>query len=267
MSTVPTPGGLARARAHRRTPEQAEAAAAGRTRVIRVLSVDDHALLVEGLRTQFEVEGDLEIVGSLSDADQLLPRVDEFRPDVVTLDIEMPGTDVFEVADQLRHLRPDLPFIFLSAFVRDGYLSAAIRTGAAGYCSKSDEPEEIAEAVRQAVQPEAAFVMSTRVRERVAARGGVGGFRPGAGTPMRRNGSTASAPEIEIVTRLDRLTDREIEVLRLIGKGLSRCEIASELHRSPKTIDGHQERLLKKTGLGSRTELMRFAIREGLAEA
>ncbi len=265
MSTVPTPGGLARARAQRRSPEDLDAAAASRTRVIRVLSVDDHALLVEGLRTQFEIEGDLEIVGTLPDADQLLPRLDEFRPDLVTLDIEMPGTDVFEIADQLRHLRPGLPFMFLSAFVRDGYLSAAIRIGAAGYCSKSDEPEEIAEAVRQAVQPESSFVMSTRVRERVAARGGVPGFRSSNGGATRRNGS--ATPEIEIVTRLDRLTDREIEVLRLIGKGLSRCEIASELHRSPKTIDGHQERLLKKTGLGSRTELMRFAIREGLAEA
>ncbi len=229
-------------------------------RTIRVLSVDDHALLVEGLRAQFQVEGDLEIVGSLPDAGTLLARVDELAPDVVLLDIEMPGPDVFEVADQLRHLRPSVPFVFLSAFVRDGYLSAAARCGAVGYCSKGDDPATIATALRSAVAGTEDFVMTPRVRERAAAartRGGAG---------RAASGSGGDAPST-VETRLDSLTDRETEVLRLIGKGLSRCEIAKELHRSPKTIDGHQERLLRKTGLTSRAELMRFAIREGLAEA
>jgi len=242
-------------------PGAARTGASGGTaarRTIRVLSVDDHALLVEGLKAQFSVEDDLEIVGSLPDAGSLLSRVDEFAPDVVLLDIEMPGPDVFEVADQLRHLRPSIPFVFLSAFVRDGYLSAASRCGAAGYCSKGDEPAEIAAALRTVVAGADDFVMTPRVRDRAAAaRPRVGGRVAAATT-----GETAAIP-----TRLDSLTDREIEVLRLIGKGLSRCEIASELHRSPKTIDGHQERLLRKTGFSSRAELMRFAIREGLAEA
>lgn len=252
---------MARARAHRRTEDEA-ASSAARPRVIRVLSVDDHALLVEGLRAQFAVEEDLEIVGSLPDASELLARLDEIQPDVVLLDIEMPGPDIFEVADQLRHLRPNLPFVFLSAFVRDGYLAAASRTGAAGYCSKGDDPAEIAVALRQAVRREVPFVMTSRVRDRTAAG------RNGGGTRSSGNGRTGEeAAGNGVTTRLERLTAREIEVLRLIGKGLSRCEIAAELHRSPKTIDGHQERLLKKTNLGSRTELMRFAIREGLAEA
>jgi len=248
-----------RARAQRRNDEEASSSVA-RPRVIRVLSVDDHALLIEGLRAQFSLEEDIEIVGSLPDASELLARLGEFQPDVVLLDIEMPGPDIFEVADQLRHLRPDLPFVFLSAFVRDGYLAAASRTGAAGYCSKGDDPSEIAVALRQAVRKEVPFVMTSRVRERTAtARGGARAATNGHGGD--------GAPDNGVTTRLERLTAREIEVLRLIGKGLSRCEIAAELHRSPKTIDGHQERLLKKTNLSSRTELMRFAIREGLAEA
>jgi NarL family two-component system response regulator LiaR len=252
----------AKAKAHRRVAHNghgSDGEAAQRT--IRVLSVDDHALLIEGLRAQFEVEGGLEIVGSLPHAGDLLRRLDEFQPDIVVLDIEMPGPDVFEVADQLRHLRPELPFVFLSAFVRDGYLAAASRCGAAGYCSKGDDPAEIAAALRAAAGGTDTFVMTSRVRERnaPASRGAVDRHA------VASDASAAGAAPI--TTRLDRLTDREIEVLRLIGKGLSRCEIAKELHRSPKTIDGHQERLLKKTGLASRTELMRFAIREGLAEA
>lgn len=256
-----TPASPGRAKAHRRTEHDghpAEVHVARRT--IRVLSVDDHALLIEGLRAQFVVEGGLEIVGSLPHAGDLIRRLDEFHPDIVVLDIEMPGPDVFEVADQLRHLRPELPFVFLSAFVRDGYLAAASRCGAAGYCSKGDDPAEIAAALRAVVDGADSFVMTPRVRERSAPAG-----RSAADRQLTsRDGGDAGA---QITTRLDRLTDREIEVLRLIGKGLSRCEIAKELHRSPKTIDGHQERLLKKTGLTSRTELMRFAIREGLAEA
>jgi DNA-binding NarL/FixJ family response regulator len=223
---------------------------------VRVLCVDDHAVLIEGLRAQFAIENRIRIVGRLASPEKLLDEATRLRPDVVLLDIEMPGPDVFEMADRLRHLHPRIRMVFLSAHIRDGYIASAYKCGAWGYFAKGDELEDIVagltEVARSAV---GTFVMGPKVRERCApAR---------AGTPTPKNSAPATAPS----TMLGQLTPREIEVLRLIGKGRSRNEIASELCRSAKTIDGHQDRIMKKVGVDSRAELMRFAIREGFAEA
>ncbi len=106
--------------------DRGRSANAGRPDVgIRVLCVDDHAVLVEGLKARFEVDGSIGLVGHLLTADRLLAEVDRLRPDVVVLDIEMPGQDVFEIADRLHRMRPNLRFLFLSAHIKDGYLAAA----------------------------------------------------------------------------------------------------------------------------------------------
>jgi len=228
---------------------------------VRVLCVDDHAVLVEGLKAQFAIDDRIRVVGRLPSAEKLLEEASRLRPDVLLLDIEMPGPDIFETADRLRHLHPGMRFIFLSAHVRDGYLAAAYKCGAWGYFAKGDDLEAIVAGVREvAGNPAGTFVMGPKVRERCGA-----GRKAGFAEPRR---STSPATDDgSLATPLSTLTERELEVLRLIGKGLSRIEIASELSRSAKTIDGHQERMLKKLGIASRADLMRFAIREGLAEA
>lgn len=226
------------------------------TDAVRVLCVDDHAVLIEGLKAQFAIDGGIRVVGRLSSADELLEEFERLKPDVVLLDIEMPGADAFEMAGRVRDMFRRARIIFLSAHIRDGYVSAAYKCGASGYFAKSDDLEAIAAGVREVTtSASGAFVMGPKVKEHC---------RPAAG-PRRAHGTVAAgrAPE----TPLDRLTVREIEVLRLIGKGLSRTEIATELCRSAKTIDGHQERMIKKLCLETRGDLMRFAIREGLAEA
>ncbi len=220
---------------------------------IRVLCVDDHAVLVEGLKAQFAIENRIRIIGRLPTAEKLLEEVDRLHPDVVLLDIEMPGPDVFEMADRLRHMHPKLRFVFLSAHVRDGYIAAAYKCGAWGYFTKADELEDIVAGIKELAHSSAGtFVMGPKVRERCA---------------VDRTSRAAPRDDPRPATALEALTSREIEVLRLIGKGLSRVEIAKELSRSAKTIDGHQERMMKKLGIQSRAELMRFAIREGFAEA
>ncbi|TVQ62774.1 MAG: DNA-binding response regulator [Phycisphaerales bacterium] len=222
---------------------------------VRVLCVDDHAVLIEGLKTHFGVDGGVCVVGSLSSAAHLLQEADRLRPDVVLLDIEMPGPDVFEAADRLRTSRPEAKCVFLSAHIRDGYLAAAYKCGAWGYFSKADDLEAIVDGVKEVAASEGgAFVMGPKVRQRLASTK-LGAARPRA--------ADASAPR----SALESLTAREIEVLRLIGKGLSRSEIAATLFRSAKTIDGHQERMMRKLGVSTRTDLLRYAIREGLAEA
>lgn len=243
---------------HSRAPVAETPTAAG----VRVLCVDDHAVLVEGLKAQFAIDGRITVVGRLASAERLLEEVARLKPDVVLLDIEMPGPDVFEMADRMRHMHPNLRFVFLSAHIRDGYLAAAYKCGAWGYFAKGDELEDIVAGIKELARSAGGtFVMGPKVRQRCdqAAAGSA------ASKPVPLNARpTRDTP---VAVPLESLTSREIEVLRLIGKGLSRVEIAKELSRSAKTIDGHQERMMKKLGLDSRAELMRFAIREGLAEA
>lgn len=229
---------------------------------IRVLCVDDHAVLVEGLKAQFAIDGRIKVAGRLPSADKLLEEVARVRPDVVLLDIEMPGPDVFESADRMRRVHPETRFVFLSAHIRDGYLAAAHKCGAWGYFAKGDELEDIVAGIKElARSAEGTFVMGPKVRQRCA--------KAGAPSPTSkpRPLNDRSRHDGPPTTPLESLTGREIEILRLIGKGLSRVEIANELSRSAKTIDGHQERMIRKLGLESRADLMRFAIREGLAEA
>lgn len=230
--------------------------------LVRVLCVDDHLLLIEGLKAKFAVDGQIRYVAALASADHVIDTFVLHRPDVVMLDIEMPGPDVFEVADRLHYLHPDARFVFLSAHIRDGFLASAFRCGASGYFAKGDDLDEIIDGLKRVARcAEGTFVMGSKVRARCQP--------PKARTPrhgaaaLSRTPVSAGPP----ATLLDSLSQREVEVLRLIGKGLSRNEIGAELARSPKTIDGHQERTMKKLHVSTRSELMRFAIREGLAQA
>lgn len=234
------------------------APAGDRTAVIPVLCVDDHSLLVTGLRAAFESHGGLlELVGSLPSAERLLEEVQRLRPKVVLMDIEMPGPDAFEMADRLHRLHPEVRIVILSAHVRDTYLAAAYRCGACGYFAKGDDLEAIvAGIVEVATSPRPSFALGPKVRERCL------DLRP---SQAGRSATTGEA--MPPAPRLEQLTEREREILRLIGRGLSRTQIAEQLARSPKTVDGHQERLRRKLGLASRAELMRYAIREGLTEA
>lgn len=222
--------------------------------LIRILCVDDHAFLVEGLRTRFELEDDLECVGRLATAEQLVPEARRLKPDIVLLDIEMPGPDPFEAIADLQRQCPDVRVILLSAFVRDHYISAAFKAGAWGYFSKSEEAAQIIDGIRTVAQGKVA--MGPTVQQRCK-------------TPPRTgHASVGSKPESQPPqSKLDLLTDRELEVLRLIGKGHTRAEIAKLLSRSPKTIDGHREAIMQKLDIHDRGDLVRYAIREGLVEA
>ena len=268
VGTIENPaseGEIPRVLARRRTADTPATTPAHRDQQrapVRVLCVDDHVVLIEGLKAQFMADGQVRCVASLTSAEGVIESVAEHRPDVVLLDIEMPGPDVFEVADRLHHLHPETRFVFLSAHIRDGFLASAFRCGASGYFAKGDDLEEIVDGLKKIARcAEGTFILGSKVRARCQ-------------PPKMRNGRVVGktagrgdAPASPPATLLDSLTQRELEVLRLIGKGLSRGEIGNELARSPKTVDGHQERIMKKLRVFTRAELMRFAIREGLAQA
>jgi len=215
---------------------------------IRVLCVDDHAFLAEGLRSKISLEEDMEYVGWLPDATDLLKESQERKADVVTLDIEMPGPDPFEALSEVHRRAPEVRIIVLSAYVRDRYLDAAVEAGAWGFLSKADDPDTIVHAIRRVAGGE--FALGPSVEGRLS----LDGARPGQKTTAR------------VQSRSNLLTPREQQVLRMIGRGMSRPEIANELFRSTKTIDAHQQSIMKKLDIHDRVDLVRYAIREGLVE-
>lgn len=226
---------------------QSTPAAVG-TRRLRVLCVDDHAFLIEGLRARFALEPDLLLAGHRHSAVGLVDAVKDAQADIVLLDIEMEGPDPFEAIEDLGRTMPDVRVILLSAYVRDSYIDSAVKAGAWGYLSKRDEPGAIIDAIRRAGRGEFAF--SDEVLQRC-------GLEPGF---------VGSINSHKPNSRLGLLTPRELQILRMIGRGLPRNEIAKAIHRSPKTVDAHRASIMDKLGLHDRVELARFAIREGLVE-
>lgn len=229
---------------------------------VRVLCVDDHAVLIEGLAARFAIEHGIELVGRLSSASRLVAECDRLKPNVVTLDIEMPGPDAFEVASRLKHRSGEVHVMILSAHIREVFITAAFRAGACGYFAKSDDLADIIGGIYAIARSCAnGFLIGPRVRE---------SCRPivlGGQIEPKTSGSQFEWNPGSSQTLLASLTARELEILRLIGKGMSRTQIASELCRSAKTVDAHQFRMMKKLGITARADLMRLAIREGLALA
>ena len=130
----------------------------------RVLFVDDNSGLLEGLRVRFDLEGDLECAGTLPSAARLVQEAGRLLPDVVLLDIEMPGPDPFDVATDLNRIHPEIRTVFLSAYVRDEYISSAVQAGAWGYLSKSDDVDDLIASIRRGADGEFAFSPKVRAR-------------------------------------------------------------------------------------------------------
>ena len=217
-------------------------------KTIRVLCVDDHEFLAEGLRARMASENDLEFSGWLTNAESLVDECKRRNVDVVLMDIEMPGPDPFEVLNELNRSCPDVRTIMLSGHLRDSYIDAAVDRGAWGYFLKSDSSDALMEGIRKVGRGEFAF--SNEVDQRTHGR----------------NGQDASGSAPVVSTKFGLLTDREREILRMIGKGMSRADIARTLFRSPKTVDAHHTSIMKKLDIHDRAELVRYAIREGLVE-
>jgi DNA-binding NarL/FixJ family response regulator len=216
------------------------------TRSIRILIVDDHALVRESLASRLSAEPDLEVVGTAPNADHTMRQVRETSPDVVLLDIDMPGLNCFDAASRLTRSHPDVHILYLSAFWNDRYIEQALATNASGYLTKLEPPSKVITAIRKIAEGD--IVFSQEVRSRIVV--GEGGFQ--LAKPQQ--------------TPLSSLTPREHEVLRYLAGGLSRRRIASTMHISEKTVAAHAGSIMNKLGIHDRVELTRYAIREGLAQ-
>jgi DNA-binding NarL/FixJ family response regulator len=213
---------------------------------ISILVADDHALIRSMLESQLAAEPDMKVVASVADARRAVEEARALAPDVVLMDIDMPGLLSFEAARTIRRYCSTTRVIFLSAFFHDRYIEEALRAEASGYVTKNESPGALVAAIRKVSRGFTYF--SPEVQDRLVV--GVDGL------------SLKRRPR----TRGLLLTDRETETLRYVAQGLSKKEIAGLMDLSVRTVDAHVRNVMTKLNIHDRVELTRFAIREGLAE-
>jgi two-component system, NarL family, response regulator LiaR len=206
-----------------------------------VLIVDDHALVRRGINSFLGTQPDIEIVGEAKSGEEAVNLCEEFAPDVVLLDLIMPGIGGIEAARRIKQTSPRTHIVVLTSFHEDEHIIHAIRAGAQSYLLKDISPDELARAIRRAARGEA------YLHPRVAAK-----------VLKVINGSS------DMQDPLAALTTREMEVLKLIADGLSNSEIANKLCISEKTVKAHVSNILGKLHLEDRTKAAAFAWKQGL---
>jgi DNA-binding NarL/FixJ family response regulator len=209
---------------------------------IRLLLADDHRLVREGLRALLERAG-FEVVAEAGDGYQALELIEELRPEVAVLDIAMPRLNGLEAAHRIARVAPETKVILLSMYKDPEYVHQALRAGARGYVLKEEALAELVEAVHR------------------VARGGYYFAQPVLAAIVAAAQQSSPHPE----GKLELLTPREREVLQLLAEGHTTPEIARIIHRSPETVRSHRLQIMRKLGLHSTAELIRFALEHGLA--
>jgi len=211
----------------------------------RVLLVDDHVVVRQGLKALFADEADIEVIGEASNGREALEFLENRTPDVVLMDISMPGLNGIEATRQIQQRYPGVKVVVLSMHANEEYVFQVLQAGASGYVLKQSDSLEVVSAIRAAVAggsflspPISRTVIEDYLR-RAQARG---------------RGSDA-----------EQLTSREREVLQLLAEGKSNRDIADELSISIKTVETHRANMMTKLGLSSKTELVKYALRKGWA--
>ncbi len=209
---------------------------------ITVLLVDDHQMVREGVSAFLNIQPDMSVIGEASSGEEAVDLATQHAPDVVLMDLIMPGMDGVEATRQIKIISPNTQIIILTSYHEDEHIFPAIRAGALSYVIKNIGPDELAEVVRKAAGGEA--VLNSKVAARVVHEiQGAHHLEPN--------------PFIE-------LTDRELDVLRLIADGQKNAEIASKLVISEKTVKNHVSNILSKLHLADRTQAAVYAWRQGI---
>ena len=207
---------------------------------IRVLVVDDHKVVRKGLRTFIAVNDDLELVGEAGNGEEAIKQAEALSPDVVLMDLKMPVMDGPTAIEHIRASSPDVQIVALTSFDDESLAQRAIDAGAIGYLFKDAEEEELISAIRLASQGRSVLA-------------------PGAMRALVARSSDTERYQV-------RLTDRELEILRLVTRGLTNPQIAERLIISVSTVNFHVHNILDKLGAKTRTEAVAIAAREGLID-
>ncbi len=214
------------------------------TDAIRLLLVDDHTLVRQGIRSLLETQDDMEVVGEASSGHEAIAVAGDLRPDVILMDLAMPEMNGMEATRQIRTQHPKIQILALTMHSTDDYLFRALESGASGYVLKEADAGELATAVR-AVHAGGAFIyppLAKRLVEQFLLRIGSGEERSSYGS----------------------LTSREQDILRFVGDGMTNEEIAEQLVLSVHTVQTHRSNIMKKLGLHNRAQLVTYAARVGL---
>ena len=210
---------------------------------IRILIADDHLIVREGLRALLEVQPDIEVVGEATDGEEAVEKTREIQPDIVLMDITMPGMSGLEATRQIRQHYPDVKILVLTMHEGDEYFFKILEAGASGYFIKGGSSNELISALR-AVWHGDVFIYPTMAKKLLSDY-----------LQRVRAGHDKKS--------YDGLTNREREILKLIAEGLTNQEIAELLVISVATVQTHRAHIMAKLSLRSRTELIKYAIREG----
>jgi NarL family two-component system response regulator LiaR len=211
---------------------------------IRVLLVDDHAVVRKGLRALFEREPSIEVVGEAEDGEHAVTMADRLRPDVVVMDLEMPGIGGTEATRQITAEQPSVKIVVLTSHAAEEDVFPALKAGALGYLLKHSAPDDIIRAIEQAHRGETVL-------------------HPSIARMVLQELQRPPAPRQPRTS--DPLSGRELEVLRLLARGMSNQEIADTIVVGEATVRSHVSAILRKLQLASRTQAALYALREGLA--
>ena len=208
--------------------------------MIRVFLVDDHAILLEGLRRQFEDAGDMRIVGQAGTAKELLAKVKASQADVVVLDLSLPDGNGMMVIKDLKDMIPNIHIVVLTMYDHVRYAMSALETGADGFVVKGSAFDELLQAIRSASTGKT-YVSADMSRKLI------GRIRKGAGKSV-----------------VETLSEREFEVLTMLSQGMPIKAVAETMHISSKTVTTYRARLMSKLGLNSSSDLIRFSMENNL---
>jgi DNA-binding NarL/FixJ family response regulator len=211
-------------------------------RPVRVLLADDHVTVRHGLKLLIDSQPDLTVIAEASDGHTAVEQAVALKPDVVVMDISMPGMNGLVATRKLKQLRPDAAIVTLTRHSDDAYLQELLRAGVAGYVLKQSPPSELLQAIRAAAA--GGQYLDSALTARVTA-----GFLGKSGRHVSRPTATVS--------------DRESDVLRFIAAGYSNKEIAAQLSLSVKTVEAHKANAMKKLGLSGRIDIVNYAVLQG----
>jgi DNA-binding NarL/FixJ family response regulator len=209
---------------------------------IAVLLADDHQVVRQGLRALINVQPGIEVIGEAHDGLELLTLVEKLRPDVVVTDISMPNLNGVDAAGFIRKRYPEVQVVILSMHSASSYVVRALRTGALGYVLKSDNIEDVIEAIRTVKQGRR--YLSKHVSDQVIS-------------------SLVNAGDAEMDLE-NRITEREREILQLVAEGNTNQQISKKLNISIRTVETHRANMMMKLGLSSQADVIHFAIQHGM---
>lgn len=212
---------------------------------LRIFLADDHETVREGLKLIVNTQPDMEVVGEAGDGQTTVSRARELIPDVVVMDVSMPQLNGLKATEKLKQSCPQIKILTLTRHSDDGYLQQLLRAGASGYILKQSAPDELLHAIRAIAK--GGRYLDPSIAGKVL------------GTYARQHGATHALLVSE-------LTDREEDVLRKIAWGYSNKEIAAQLDLSVKTVEAHKANALRKLGMHSRIDIVRFAVLQGWLE-